>query len=193
MMRHLPAFLLAVLVCTGTVCAQQSTLGEGHSEDDGHQHEGERESAAHYPEDSPDWLSMKDAVDAAQANSDIILIHSYTEWCGWCRELDNTTYTDDTVQNYLAEHFKVTRLDIENDAQIEFFGGWVTMSELGMAFDVRTTPTTVFMDSEGNYITKAPSFFPPDQFLLVLRYVKERAYDMMSFPDYAEMIQASEG
>ncbi|MDX1438695.1 MAG: thioredoxin fold domain-containing protein [Rubricoccaceae bacterium] len=187
MIRVLSISAFVLFLCGHPAYGQQSQLGEEHD------HNSDQPSAADYPDDSPNWISMEEAVAAAKADGDIVLIHAYAPWCGWCRELDSVTYTNDAVQNYLADHYEVTRLDVENDTQIEFFGGWVTMRELGMAFDVTSTPTTIFMDADGNYITKAPSFFPPDQFLLVLRYVKEQAYDMMSFGDYVEMIRASEG
>ena len=151
------------------------------------------QSAADYPEDSPNWLTMGEAVASAQNDGDIVLIHAYTVWCGWCRELDSNTYTDDAVQAYLAEHFEVTRLDIESPEKVNFFGGHVSMSELGEALEVRSTPTTLFMDSNGSYMTKLPSYMPPERFILVLRYVRERAYEMMEIDDYVEMIEASEG
>ena len=150
-------------------------------------------SAAEYPDDSPNWLPMDDAVASAQNDGDIVLIHAYATWCGWCREQDATTYTDDAVQAYLAEHYEVTRLDIESPEPVNFFGGQVPMSELGEALGVSSTPTTIFVDSNGSYMTHAPRYIPPERFLLVLRYVQERAYEMMEFGDYVEMIEASEG
>lgn len=151
------------------------------------------QTAAEYPEDSPNWLPMGDAIAAAKGDGGILLIHAYAPWCGWCRELDATTYTDDAVQAYLAEHFEVTRLDVESEQTVNFFGGQVPMNELGLAFRIRSTPTTFFMDADGHYLTYAPSYIPPDRFLIVLRYVVERAFEMMEFEDYFEMIQASEG
>lgn len=151
------------------------------------------QTATEYPDDSPNWLSMGDAVAAAQVDGAILLIHAYATWCGWCRDLDATTYTDDSVQAYLAEHFEVTRLDVESEQSVNFFGGQVSMKELGEALGVRSTPTTFFMDSDGSYITNAPSYIPPERFVLVLRYVKERAFEMMEFADFVEMIEAGEG
>ena len=150
------------------------------------------QSAAEYPEDAPNWRSFEDAIAAAQTDGDLVLIHSYAVWCGWCRRLDADTYTDDAVQAYLADHFEVTRLDTESNEAINFFGGDVEMRELAAALGVSSTPTTVFFNSEGQYITKAPSYWPPDQFVLVLRYVREGAYEMMPFPDYVAMIEAEE-
>ena len=67
------------------------------------------------------------------------------------------------------------------------------MRELAAALEVTGTPTTIFFDADGTFITKAPSYWPPDRFLLVLRYVREGAYDLMPFADYVEMVEADQG
>jgi thioredoxin-related protein len=150
-------------------------------------------TAADYPADAPNWRPMGEAAAAAQADGDLVLIHAYAAWCGWCRRLDQDTYTDDAVQAYLADNYEVTRLDIESPEEVDFFGGAASMRELGQAFEVSGTPTTIFLDADGTFLTKAPSYWPPDQFLLVLRYVREGFYEMMPFADYVEMIQAEQG
>lgn len=150
-------------------------------------------TAADYPADAPDWLPMSDAIAAAKADSDIVLVHAYAVWCGWCRRLDHETYTDDAVQAFLADNYKVTRLDIESSQEVDFFGSTAPMRALAQAFEVTGTPTTLFFDADGNYLTKAPGYWPADQFLLVLRYVKEGFYGMMPFADYVEMVEAEEG
>jgi thioredoxin-related protein len=154
---------------------------------------GTDSTAADYPEDAPNWLPMGDAIAAAQTDGDLLLIHTYAVWCGWCRRLDNDTYTDDAVQAYLDDHYEVTRLDIESPEEVDFFGGPIPMRSLAEGFQVSGTPTTVFFDAEGNFITTVSSYWPPDQFLHVLRYVQGRFYEMMPFPDYVEMVEAEQG
>jgi thioredoxin-related protein len=143
--------------------------------------------ASAIPEDAPVWLPMGEAVAAARTDSSLLIVHLYAKWCGWCARLDADVYTDDAVQAYMAEHFAATRVDIESDAAVSFFGRDVTERSLAQAFEVSGTPTTVFFDAEGNYITKLPGFAPADQFVLILRYVRERGYEMMPFPDWVEM------
>lgn len=147
-------------------------------------------SAAEYPEDAPDWQVFGEAVADAQAEGDLVLVHAYAVWCGWCRRLDADVYTDDAVQAYLSEHYEVTRLDTESPQEIDFFGGTVTMRELASALGLSSTPTTVFFTADGQYINKAPGYWPPEKFVLLLRYVEEEAYEMMNFQDYAEMMEA---
>ena len=187
MNRLLPAALLGLLAAAPAFAqgsAESGIVGGAPSQ---------APSAAEYPEDAPNWRPMGEAATAAQADGDLVLIHAYATWCGWCRRLDQDTYTDDAVQAYLADHYEVTRLDIESPEEVDFFGGTVPMRELGQAFEVSGTPTTVFLNADGTFLTKAPSYWPPDQFLHVLRYVREGFYEMMPFADYVEMAEAEQG
>ena len=138
------------------------------------------------PEDAPNWLPMEDAVAAARADSSLLLVHLYAKWCGWCVRLDRDVYSDDGVQEYLDEHFAVTRVDIESAEEVAFFGRQVPMREIASAFQVTGTPSTVFFDADGRYLTKLPGFAPAEDFYLVLRYVNERGYETMPFPDWVE-------
>ncbi|HLA64756.1 MAG TPA: thioredoxin fold domain-containing protein [Rhodothermales bacterium] len=139
------------------------------------------------PADAPNWLPVGAAIDSARADTTIVLVHLYATWCGWCARLDADVYSDDAIQEYMNEHFSATRVDIESPEVVPFFGRDVPMDQLAEAFGVEGTPTIVFFTAGGHYITKLPGFAPADQFYLVLRYVNERGYEMMPFPDWAEM------
>jgi thioredoxin-related protein len=139
------------------------------------------------PADAPNWLPMGEAIQAARADTSVLMVHLYATWCGWCARLDADVYSDDAIQEYLGEHFQVTRVNIESDEVVPFFGRDVPMTDLASAFEVEGTPTIVFFTAGGHYITKLPGFSPADQFYLVLRYVNERGYEMMPFQDWIQM------
>ncbi|HYE95862.1 MAG TPA: thioredoxin fold domain-containing protein [Rubricoccaceae bacterium] len=141
------------------------------------------------PDDAPAWQPMAAAIDSAKTDDRLLLIHTYAKWCGWCARLDQEVYTDDAVQAYLGEHFAVTRLDMEAEDPVRFFGMQQQQRELAASFGVTGTPTILFFDAEGRYITRYPGYAPPDRFLYLLRYVKEGAYELMPFPDFIEMAE----
>ena len=136
------------------------------------------------PASAPHWLPMGEAVAQAKAQDKILLVHSYATWCGWCAKFDHEVYTDSTVQAYVAAHFVPTRLDLEGTAEVPFFEHTVSMAELGNAFGVTGTPTTVFVAPDGQPISKFPGYTDTATFLLVLRYVAEGAYDTESFEQF---------
>ena len=142
--------------------------------------------AARIPDDAPEWLSMTDAIARAQAEEKLLVVHTYAAWCGWCARLDREVYSDDAVQAYLAEHYVGTRVDIESDTVVPFFGREISMQGLGTAFGVRGTPTTVFVAPSGELITKLPGYATAETFLFALRYVREGAYETMPFNQFLD-------
>ena len=142
------------------------------------------------PDDAPDWLSMEDAIAKAQADSTLLLVYGYAAWCGYCARFDQNVFTDDAVQAYLAEHYAPTRLDLEDEAEMQFFDASVTGVQLGRAMGISGTPTNVFIDSDGSMITKLPGYTDPETFLYALRYVREAVYETTPFDAYLEQQRA---
>ena len=138
------------------------------------------------PASAPAWLSMADAVARSKAESKPIVVHTYAAWCGWCARFDQEVYTDAAVQATIAEHFVATRLDLEGQTAVPFFDHTVTMQQLGTAFGVTGTPTTVFVGPDGMPITKLPGYTDVPTFLLVLRYVHEGAYEAETFQQFKD-------
>ncbi len=138
------------------------------------------------PDDAPEWLPMGEAVERAQAEDKLIVVHGYASWCGWCAKMDQDVYTDDAVQAYLAENFTATRLNLEDDSPVRFFDADVTYAQLGQAMGISGTPTTVFVATDGSLITKLPSYVNASTYLLALRYVREEAYETMGFDAFVE-------
>lgn len=138
------------------------------------------------PDDAPAWLSMEDAIAKAQTDSTLVLVYGYAAWCGYCARFDQDVFTDDAVQAYLAEHYAPTRLDLEDEAEMQFFDARVTGVQLGRAMGIAGTPTSVFVDVDGALITKLPGYTDAETFLYTLQYVREEAYETMPFDAYLE-------
>jgi thioredoxin-related protein len=138
------------------------------------------------PDDAPEWLSMADAISQAQEEGKLIMVHTYATWCGWCAKLDNEVYSDDSVQAYMADNFTATRVDLEGTEVVPFFEHEVSMAGLGQAFGVSGTPTTVFVDTNGELITKLPGFADTETFLYALRFVRTGAYETSTFRQFMD-------
>ena len=136
------------------------------------------------PDDAPDWLPMPEAIAGARAGDKLLLVHAYAPWCGWCVRVDREVYTDDAVQAYLAEHYTATRLDSDSDEAALFFDHDLTRRQLASSLGVSATPTTVFVDADGELITKLPGYNDPETFLYALQFVREAAYGSTSFADF---------
>ena len=68
------------------------------------------------------WLSLQEADSLYQKNPKPIFIDVYTDWCGWCKRMDATTFQDDNIAQYLNTNFYPVKLDAETNESIRFQG-----------------------------------------------------------------------
>ncbi|MFT6716831.1 MAG: thiol:disulfide interchange protein, partial [Saprospiraceae bacterium] len=57
------------------------------------------------PNSAIKWLTMEQAYKASRTLDKPIFIDVYTSWCGWCKRMDQTTFRDPVVANYINTNF----------------------------------------------------------------------------------------
>ena len=103
-----------------------------------------------------------DAALAAAADADrLVMVEFYTEWCVWCRRLEEVTFRDAQVVAEL-ERMVPIRLDAEGRgrAAAERYG-------------VDRYPTVVFLDATGSEVGRILGFLPPERFIGELVRIRE--------------------
>ena len=68
------------------------------------------------------WYSLEEAVALQKKKPKKIFIDMYTDWCGWCKRMDATTFTDSAVSAYLNENFYCVKFDAEQKNPVTFQG-----------------------------------------------------------------------
>jgi thioredoxin-related protein len=68
------------------------------------------------------WFSLQEADSLYQTNPKPLFIDVYTDWCGWCKRMDATTFQDKSIANYLNSNFYPVKLDAETNDSIRFQG-----------------------------------------------------------------------
>jgi thioredoxin-related protein len=72
-----------------------------------------RYAALEEPKAPIHWENMDDAVAAANKDGKLIYIDFYTDWCGWCKRMDATTYRDTALIRVLNTHFHPVQFNAE--------------------------------------------------------------------------------
>lgn len=140
-----------------------------------------------------DWKPFEEAVTLAKAQDKKLIVDVYAPWCPWCRKLQTNVYTDPEVQAYLADHFIVTRLDGDDSEQsLQFKEYTLTQAELAAGLGAEGFPTTVFLASDSEYITRLPGFVDADEFLRVLRFIGTEAFRDASYQEFVQKQQQPE-
>jgi thiol:disulfide interchange protein len=113
----------------------------------------ERAPASDTANNGVQWVtSLEEGLKQAAEQDKPLMVDFYTDWCGWCKELDRQTYSDARVQDK-AKQFVSVKVDAEADATNR------------RKYGVDGFPTIIFLDSAGTEIHRVPGFAPPDPFL----------------------------
>jgi thiol-disulfide isomerase/thioredoxin len=92
------------------------------------------------------WQQIK---DKATAEKKLIFIDCYTTWCGPCKWMETTTFTNDTVADYFNQHFVCTKFDMEK-------GEGLT---LRTQYNIHRYPNLLFIDAQGKLMHRAASAY----------------------------------
>lgn len=68
------------------------------------------------------WIGLEEAAQLVEKNPKPILIDVYTDWCKWCRVMEETTYQDPKMIQYVNANFYTVKLDAEQKKAIQFLG-----------------------------------------------------------------------
>lgn len=63
------------------------------------------------------WMSFQEGYDKAVKEKKMIMVDMYTEWCGWCKRMDKTTFSDSTVVSMVNSNFVAIKFNPEVDAK----------------------------------------------------------------------------
>ncbi len=144
-----------------------------------------KDSGKNIKEKSPIvWNDYDDGLKLAAKSKKPIMVDFYTDWCGWCKKLDKTTYADSTVAKYVSDHFIAVKINAESKEALDLPTGTSNGAGVARDFGVRGYPSIWFLDSNAGKITNLPGYRPPEQFIHVLRFIGEEIYKTKSFQEY---------
>ena len=130
------------------------------------------------------WMDYESGMAKAAEEGKYVVIDFWTDWCHWCKVLDERTYSQESVQQRLAESFIAVKVDAESREAQGSAEGAPTGVELARNYGVNSYPTTWFLDSAGEPIAPLPGFHEADQFSKILDYVSTAAYKTQEFQAY---------
>ena len=98
-------------------------------------------------------ISFEKACTLAKASKKQIMIDFYTEWCGPCKKLDQTTWKDAKVQTWLSSRLVCLKVDAEKNVK------------LASKYKVNAYPTILFLRPDGSEIDRIVGYLEPQDFL----------------------------
>lgn len=146
------------------------------------------------------WMSIEDAMKSTKVHPKKILIDVYTEWCGWCKKMDQSTFIETEIVVELEKNFYSVKLDAEYKGTI-LFGGKAFQNpspnterskhEFAAALlqGQMSFPSYVFMDEQGRGITLIKGYQTKEVFIKYLKYISSNSYKTLSPDQYFQQNQ----
>lgn len=148
------------------------------------------------PSDGIRWMSLEEAEEAQKKEPKKILLDLYTDWCGWCKKMDASTFSDPFIVNYINKNFYAVKLNGEGKEAITFKGKeYVNASinnrntqqlawELGSVNNRLGYPTIVFLDEDMNKLSTYPGYKDVEAMVSLAKYFGENIYKSKTWQDY---------
>lgn len=140
-------------------------------------------------EDKINWISMEQLNEMYAKNPRPVMIDIYTDWCGWCKEMDRTTYKNDKLAAYINEHYYAVKYNAESTADVSFnnkiykYNPQYRTNELAIYLTAGRLafPTTVFMSGIDGQPAPLPGYMKPRQMEGPLKFFGEKANETETY------------
>ena len=146
-----------------------------------------------------DWITFEAAITSAQVEQKKIFIDVYTDWCGWCKKMEATTFSDPAVASVLQNKFYPVKFNAEqrepitfNDHTFKFVPrGTKGYHELAAALlnNKLSYPSVVFLNEKFEIIQVLPGYRKADEFLKIATFIGEDHYLTTSWEDFSKSYQ----
>lgn len=77
------------------------------------------------------WLSFEQLEDSLAVQPKKVFIDFYTDWCAYCRKMDQVIFTKEEVIKQLNKAYYAVRFDAETDSVVTFGGSQFINDQLG--------------------------------------------------------------
>jgi thiol:disulfide interchange protein len=91
---------------------------------------------------------LRRAIEVARAEGKLIVADVYTDWCGWCKQMDKKIYSDPTIVALSREEVFL-KVNAEDGGQGQSFAKQMR---------VKGYPTTIILDGTGRVLNIAQGY-----------------------------------
>jgi thioredoxin-related protein len=143
------------------------------------------------------WMSVSEAFERNKTSypKKKIFIDFYTDWCGWCKRMDQTTFGHPEIAKFMNEHFWNVKFDAEMADTVKIDNSIFINPRPGvkrsthqfasnMLNNRMSYPSYAFLNESNNMITTVPGYYKPQDFETILKYIGLNEYLKMPFDQF---------
>ncbi len=122
--------------------------------------------------DSVKWYSYNEGIAAGEKEGKKVFVNFYADWCTFCAKMEKETFKEQSVVEYLNEHFISIKVNTEKE------------NDIARKHFVRGLPMTWFLEPNGEKISSLPGYIQKDMFKQILQFIHTDSYNKMTFKEY---------
>jgi len=139
------------------------------------------------------WMSMNEALEAQKKQPKKILMDAYTTWCGPCKLMDQRTFTNKDVVDYVNEYYYAVKFNAEGTEEVTYRDfiytnpnydpdrkGRNSQHFFANALKISGYPSLVFFDENSNVITPVVGYRTPEQLEIYLKMIAKDDYKKLT-------------
>jgi thioredoxin-related protein len=149
-----------------------------------------------------EWISIEEAFARTSENPKKVIIDVYTDWCGWCKRMDATTFANPTIAAYISENFYAVKLDAERKDTVTV-GNQTFVNEnperrrnphnmaIALMQGKMSYPTIVYLDETFNLIQSVPGYQTPETIEPILHFLNEDNFKEIPWEEYQKSFKSN--
>jgi thioredoxin-related protein len=139
------------------------------------------------------WYTIQEAEKLAQANPRPLVVDTFTDWCGWCKRLDQDTFSNPVIADILNTKFYPVKFNAEGKDPVTFQGrNFINDGRSGPSHQLAIAllrgrleyPNLVFFNDKIQLLINVPGYREPKEMEVLLSYFADKAYEKMNLQDY---------
>lgn len=138
------------------------------------------------------WITLEEAFKKTQTEPRKVIVDVYTDWCGWCKVMDQKTFTDPKVIEYVNKNFYAVKFNAESkndvkigdtvykfDAARRANGAAIALLQNRMSY-----PSIVYLDEKFNMIQPVPGYMEAKPFHQLITFIGGNHHTKEPFESY---------
>ncbi len=156
---------------------------------------------AEEPTSKVHWMNFKEAFEANKKTPKPFLIDVYTDWCGWCKRMMATTYSNQFLVDYINQSYYPVKFNAETKDSIYFKDTLYVNKGSGsrpihqLAYKLmgnqQSYPTTIFLFNELKSQANIPGYLDEKTIEPILIYFVENVYMNCAFQEFNQYFNTS--
>jgi thioredoxin-related protein len=153
------------------------------------------------PPEGIKWMSWDQMIEAQKKQPRKVVVDVYTSWCGWCKKMESSTFSDQQIAAYVNQNFYPVKFDAETKEAFNFKGrqyqfipqgvnGYNELASM-MLNNQMSYPTTVYFDENLEEIFPVPGYEDAKMFETVINFVASNSYKRVKYDEYQKTFQGS--